>query len=166
MQRHHHNTEFIKRTHPITIVCDNVINAPNVGGILRIADAFGIKQVIFCGERIQFGKRMKKTSRSTENHVAHTIHKDVLQTVFDLKQANNFIIALEITANSKSLQDFRLSTEKPIVLIIGNENFGITEEVLQLADSVLHIDMYGHNSSMNVTQATSIALYEMTKQLK
>ena len=36
---------------------------------------------------------------------------------------------------------------------------------LRNGNHIIHIDMYGQNSSMNVVQATNIALYEMTKQL-
>ena len=52
-----------------------------------------------------------------------------------------------------------------MVLVIGDENFGISESILKQSDAVIHIDMFGHNSSMNVVQATNIALYEITKQL-
>ncbi|HCY81920.1 MAG TPA: RNA methyltransferase, partial [Xanthomarina gelatinilytica] len=45
------------------------------------------------------------------------------------------------------------------------ENFGISETVLTLSDAIIHINMFGQNSSMNVVQATSIALYEITKQV-
>ncbi len=37
--------------------------------------------------------------------------------------------------------------------------------ILQQVDAIVHINMFGNNSSMNVVQATSIALYEITKQL-
>jgi tRNA G18 (ribose-2'-O)-methylase SpoU len=53
-----------------------------------------------------------------------------------------------------------------MALIIGNENFGLSKTVLDQCHDVLHIEMYGQNSSMNVVQATSIALYELCKQLK
>ncbi|MEJ6791494.1 MAG: adenylyl-sulfate kinase, partial [Lacinutrix sp.] len=49
--------------------------------------------------------------------------------------------------------------------IIGDENFGISESILKQCDTTIHINMFGQNSSMNVVQATNIALYEITKQL-
>ena len=51
------------------------------------------------------------------------------------------------------------------MLVVGSERNGIQHEILTCADSVYHIPMYGQNSSMNVAQATSIALYEITKLL-
>ncbi|ARV08666.1 RNA methyltransferase [Winogradskyella sp. PC-19] len=166
MQLNHYNSTFKKQKFSITLVCDNVTNAPNIGSLLRISDALGVKELVFCGDNVQLGKRIKKTSRATEKYVSHKIQPDILEVVKDLKAKDNFIIALEITDSSISLNDFKLNTEQPITLIIGNESFGISEDILILTDATIHINMYGENTSMNVVQATSIALYEMTKQLK
>ena len=109
---------------------------------------------------------MKKTSRSTEKYVSHKVESDILQVVTSLKAKRYFIIALEITDSSTSLDDFTLNTNQPIALIIGNENIGVSEDILKLADEIVHIKMFGENTSMNVVQATSITLYELTKQLQ
>ncbi len=141
-------------------------NTPNIGSLFRISDALGVEELIFCGENLQLGKRMKKTSRSTEKYVSHKVESDILQVVTSLKAKRYFIIALEITDSSISLDDFLLNTNQPIALIIGNENIGVSEDILKLADEIVHIKMFGENTSMNVVQATSITLYELTKQLQ
>ena len=141
-------------------------NAPNIGSLLRISDALGVEELIFCGENSQLGKRMKKTSRSTEKYVSYKEESDILQVVTSLKAKRYFIIVLEITDSSISLDDFILNTNQPIALIIGNENVGVSEDILKLAGEIVHIKMFGENTSMNVVQATSITLYELTKQLQ
>ncbi len=141
-------------------------NAPNIGSLFRISDALGVEELIFCGENLQLGKRMKKTSRSTEKYVSYKEESDILQVVTSLKAKRYFIIALEITDSSISLDDFILNTNQPIALIIGNENVGVSEDILKLADEIVHIKMFGENTSMNVVQATSITLYELIKQLQ
>lgn len=166
MQLNHYNSTFKKQKFPITLICDNVTNAPNIGSLFRISDALGVEELIFCGENLQLGKRMKKTSRSTEKYVSHKVESDILQVVTSLKAKRYFIIALEITDSSISLDDFILNTNQPIALIIGNENVGVSEDILKLADEIVHIKMFGENTSMNVVQATSITLYELTKQLQ
>lgn len=166
MQLNHYNSTFKKQKFPITLICDNVTNAPNIGSLLRISDALGVEELIFCGENSQLGKRMKKTSRSTEKYVSHKVESDILQVVTSLKAKRYIIIALEITDSSISLDDFLLNTNQPIALIIGNENIGVSEDILKLADEIVHIKMFGENTSMNVVQATSIILYELTKQLQ
>lgn len=166
MQLNHYNSTFKKQKFHITLICDNVTNTPNIGSLFRISDALGVEELIFCGENLQLGKRMKKTSRSTEKYVSHKVESDILQVVTSLKSKRYFIIALEITDSSISLDDFILNTNQPIALIIGNENIGVSEDILKLADEIVHIKMFGENTSMNVVQATSITLYELTKQLQ
>lgn len=165
MQLTHYNTNFKKQTFPITLVCDHVTNAPNIGSLFRIADAFGIEKLILCGDHIPFGRKMTKTSRATEKVVRYEVVKSASKTVENLKNENYQIIALEITDASRAIHSFNFSKEKSIALIIGDENFGVSEDILKISDAIIHIDMFGQNSSMNVVQATNIALYEMTKQL-
>lgn len=161
----HYNTNFKKQKHAITVVCDNVTNAPNIGSLFRIADAFGIEELIFCGTNISIGKRITRTSRSTEKYVSFSISEQIELQIESLKTKNYYLIALEITENSQPLTAFKLDTNQPIALVLGDENFGISETILNQVDSVVHINMFGNNSSMNVVQATSISLYEITKQL-
>ncbi len=165
MQLTHYNTNFKKQTFPIILVCDNVTNAPNLGSLFRISDAFGIEKLILCGENITIGRKITKTSRSTEKVVIYEISKSASNVVTDLKNDGHQIISIEITNNSKPIHNFKFSAKKPIVLVIGDENFGVSETILNQSDATIHIDMFGDNSSMNVVHATNIALYEITKQL-
>ena len=165
MQLTHYNSKFNKQNHHITLVCDNISNAPNIGSLFRIADAFGIENIVFCGDNISLGRRMNKTSRSTEKYVNHEIESNINEVIKRLKTNNHHLIALEITENSTALSKFKLNLNQPIALILGDENFGVSEEILKQCDAIVHINMYGNNSSMNVAQAASICLYEITKQL-
>ncbi|HMC01791.1 MAG TPA: TrmH family RNA methyltransferase [Flavobacteriaceae bacterium] len=160
----HYNTNFNKRTFPIILVCDNITNAPNIGSLFRISDAFGIEKLILCGHDILLGRKMKKTSRATENVVNFEISENVLEVVKSFKNKEYRIVSLEITNTSKPIHEFKFSINKPIVLVVGDENFGVSEDILKLSDDIIHINMFGQNSSMNVVQATNIALYQITKQ--
>ncbi|GAB1858374.1 hypothetical protein MHTCC0001_32110 [Flavobacteriaceae bacterium MHTCC 0001] len=166
MQLTHYTTKFKKQKFPITLVCDNVTNAPNIGGLFRISDAFGIEKLILCGENIPLGRKMMKTSRATEKVVNFEIKPSAIEVINDIKSQNFQIIALEITTNSTTIDTIEFQKEEPVALIIGDENLGISEDILKLSDKVIHIEMFGQNSSMNVVQATNIALYEITKQLR
>ncbi|RZV63173.1 MAG: TrmH family RNA methyltransferase [Flavobacteriaceae bacterium] len=164
-QLSHHNTNFTKRTFPVTLVCDNVTNAPNIGSLFRIADAFGVEKLIFCGQDISLGRRMTKTSRSTENSVDFEVKEDVIEVCKELRIQGHAIISLEITDTSKPIHTFTFPKERPMAIFVGDENSGVSEEVLKLSDDIILINMFGQNSSMNVVQATNICLYEIVKQL-
>lgn len=165
MQLTHYNTNFTKHKFPIIVVSDNVTNAPNIGSLFRICDAFGVEKLILCGNSIPMGRKMTKTSRATEKSVNFEIHESALKVIQNLKSKNYQIIALEITDTSTPIHTFKFSKENPIAIVVGDENFGVSEAILKLSNTIIHIDMYGKNSSMNVVQATNIALYEITKQL-
>ncbi len=165
MQLTHYTSKFNQHTFPITLVCDNVTNAANVGSLFRTADAFGLEKVIFCGSPIPLSRKMTKTSRATEKYVNFEWQEHSAEVIKTLKASGHLIIALEITESSTPLSTFKIKTNQPIVLLIGDENFGVSETCLKMSDQIIHIDMFGQNSSMNVVQASSIILYELTKQL-
>ena len=164
MQLTHYNINFKPKTFPIILVCDNVTNALNIGSLFRICDAFGIEKLILCGD-VSLGRKITKTSRTTEKVVNYKICESASKVVQNLKNKKYQIISLEITDTSKPIHTIKFSKEKFIALIIGDENFGVSEGILKSSDAIIHIDMFGKNSSKNVVQATNIALYEMTKQL-
>ncbi len=165
MQLTHYENKFTPKNNPIVIVCDSVSNPYNIGGIFRAADAFGVQEVIFCGTEFTAKRKIAKTARATQKVVQHQVAAHAQNVIITLKEQGYCIIALEITTKSKPIETYNFKGKLPVVLLIGAENFGITEALLQLADATLHITMYGNNSSMNVMQATSIALFEITKQI-
>lgn len=165
MQLTHYNTNFQQRTFPIILVTDNVVSPSNLGSLLRLSDAFGIEKLVLCGTDVMISRKTLRTSRATEKTVNFELQDDVNQVIEHYKRNNYQIITLEITQNSHPLQSYTFKTDKPIVLVIGNENFGVSEPVLAHSDQVVHIQMFGKNSSMNVAQAANVALYEITKQL-
>ncbi|OIQ16575.1 MAG: RNA methyltransferase [Flavobacterium sp. MedPE-SWcel] len=165
-QLNHSETSFAKRTFPITLICDNISYQPNIGSIFRICEAFGVQNIIFVGEDIALTPRkINRTSRSTHLRVPHKVIESTNEVLEYLQQNDFEIIALEITDTSKSLQELALNNEKPIALIAGSEVNGISKELLQIAHQTTHITMYGENSSMNVVNAVSVALYDITSKI-
>jgi tRNA G18 (ribose-2'-O)-methylase SpoU len=155
MQLTHENTNFQKQSFPLTLVCDHIYFQQNIGSLFRIGEAFGIEKIIFIGKDIPLTPRkINKTSRST--------HLQVPYTVFEETE----IIALEIADTSKPINEVKVLKNHKIALLIGSEIAGVNESLLATANQITHINMYGSNSSMNVVQAASIALYEITNRLK
>lgn len=165
-QLQHNNKRFVKKQFPITLICDRVNSPANIGSIFRIADSFGIEQIYFCGEDITvISKRMQRTARSTHELIPYEQTESIVDTVQLLASRGYTLLALEITDTSIPVSEYTSTPEEKIALIIGEENFGVSDEVLELVQQSVHIPMYGNNSSMNVATATGIALYEITKQL-
>lgn len=164
-QLNHYNTDFKEQKFPITVVCDEVYFQQNIGSIFRICDAFGVESIIFTGEHFILSERkVNKTSRNTHKTVLFEVIKDKNEVIRKLQENDFQIMALEITDSSTPIDKIEI-TNKPIILIIGSEIYGVSKELLALANITTHIPMFGKNSSMNVANSLSISLYEITKQL-
>ncbi|TDO95700.1 TrmH family RNA methyltransferase [Flavobacterium sp. 245] len=163
MQLTHKENQFERKTFPITLVCDHIYFQQNIGSLFRISEAFGVENIIFLGKDIPLTPRkINKTSRSTHLHVPHTVIEETSALITYLLENSFEIISLEITSNSKPLKEVIIPDNQKIALIIGNEINGISDELLQISHQIVHINMFGKNSSMNVVQAASITLYEFT----
>ena len=167
MQLNHESVSFQNQEFPIILVCDHINFQPNIGSLFRISEAFGIEKILFLGIGNQMNPRkINKTSRNTHLHVPHELI-ETKEVVSDYLIANDFeIIALEITSNSKPLGEVKIPKNKKIALLIGNEIDGISDYFLKKSHQIAHIEMFGKNSSMNVVQATGIALYELTRKMR
>ena len=166
MQLTHEENQFKQTQFPITLVCDNIYFQQNIGSLFRISEAFGIEKIIFLGKDIPLNPRkINKTSRSTHLHIPYSVIEEN-NALIDYLQENNYeIISLEITSSSKTLKEVVLPANKKIALILGSEIDGVSEELLAISNQIVHINMFGKNSSMNVVQAASIALYEFTSKM-
>ena len=115
---------------------------------------------------LELNKKTWNSSSATEKVVDFKQVENTVCEIKNYKEAGYRVIALEITEESVPLYKLKNDNNQHTVLIVGSERHGITKELLDLSDEVYHIEMYGQNSSMNVVQATSIALYEITNKLK
>lgn len=163
LQLNHEQKRFSEKKFPITLICDRIYFQDNIGSIFRISEAFGVEKIIFIGENLPLNPRkINRTSRSTHLMIPYEIIEN--ENSFIEQLSHYEIIALEITSDSQAIQNINLSGKK-IALLIGNEISGISENLLKIANQTVHIEMFGKNSSMNVVQATGIALFEITKKL-
>ena len=166
----HENHKTSSITFPLHIVASDINSPLNIGSLFRLCDALGIEKLYLCGSSATPpGTKINKTSRSTEKYVDYESGLDAATLITRLKNENFIIIALEISSTSLALNDSefisRLDKDKPVCLVLGSEKSGISDELLALTDMTTHIPMFGHNSSMNVISAASIASYCIINQL-
>lgn len=163
-QLDHSTHSVLKEKFPIVIVADNITGEANIGSIFRLADAFHIEEIIFTGTPINIkSNRLKRTARNTFETVSYRFEEEILPVIQQYTENEYSSLALEITSDSIALEEYKFVENSKILLVIGNERHGISTSVLQAIPTKLHITMYGTNSSMNVSQATGIALYEFSK---
>ena len=149
------HAEFKREIHHLDIVvfCDALESPANIGGVLRLADAFGVSQVIFFEGLNSLSTRSKSVARGTQKIVNYSFLSDYQ---FDEREW----FCLELTSSSIPLKQYKLKSNK-VGVIIGNENKGVRDLFLKRFCSY-HINMFGYNSSMNVINALSGALFHLT----
>lgn len=161
----HYDIQNKQKQFPITIVCDAIRTPENIGMCFRIAESFGVSKIYLHENSPSTENRhVKRTARNTINQIEHVVYTSFDDLMHQLKEEGNTILGIEITDKSIDIQDFNFKNHEKIVLLLGSERNGI--EGIQNVDHTVSIPMYGRNSSMNVIHSLSIALYEVTNQLK
>ncbi|GAA0870973.1 hypothetical protein GCM10009117_01180 [Gangjinia marincola] len=165
-QLSHKQVLFKKVTYSLSLLTDRISSPSNLGGIFRSSDAFGIDKLYLFSENINLSTpRFLKASRNTERAVNYQCIKDPLIVINDHKDEGYLILGLEITRKSIPIQDLTLPPNQKVLLVAGSEQYGVSPEILALVDHTIHIEMMGQNSSMNVTNALSVAFYSITQKL-
>ena len=166
-QLSHEQVSRSKAPYSLKMVCDGVSGPANIGSLFRLADAFGVQEIVFGNSSPKFDSdRMKRTSRGADQWINYRSVEDLVGFLSAEQGSGSELIALEITQDSAPIRQLKIvDHNRPIVLIIGAENRGVSPEVLQLPGlSVFHLPLYGRNSSINVAQAAAVALYHITEQ--
>ena len=150
----------------VTIVCDNLRSAHNVGALYRTADGFEMEHIHLCGITVTPpNNEIHKSALGAEFTIPWTYWEKTISCIGFLRNEGYLIFALEQTDNSISLPSLPDFGEKPIALVLGNEVKGVASDVLNSCDAALEIPMRGTKHSFNVSIAAGIALWELFKKL-
>lgn len=158
----------------IIVIAHNIRSTHNVGAILRTCDGLGIEHVLFSGytpyPRQKRDKRLPhladkitrdihKTALGAEVSVKHTPINALDEALAKLKKDGYRIVGLEQNSHSVPLPSFE--PQQKIALLLGEERFGLTPELITYCDDLVEIPMFGDKESFNVSVAAGIALYHL-----
>jgi tRNA G18 (ribose-2'-O)-methylase SpoU len=145
---------------PIVFVLDNVKDTFNVGALFRVADAVAAEKVYLCGQTpTPPNPRIHKAAVGTEQWVPWEHRADIVKLIAELKTQEKTIIAVEQHPRSVSYAELR--AQLPAALIVGHETRGISEKVLELADVIVELPMYGVTRSLTVAAAAAVVAYKL-----
>lgn len=156
------------RQSDIILVLEDLHDPHNAGAILRTCDGLGIQRVYFIFEKEEEynPKKIGKASSSSANKwLDFKIFTSTRTCLRDLKKDGYTIVATAVTDRAESLLTAKFP-EKKIAILVGNEHRGLSEVARHLADRIIMIPMTGFVQSLNVSVATAIVLWEITKQRK
>ena len=159
----------------IILFLDNVRSAHNVGSMLRTAEGLGLKRVIASGispyprqssdPRLPHviasaEKKLAKTALGAE-HLLQVDHvPDSIYALRALKKDGYRLVGLEQSPHALDLRNYKIKHQ--MVLVVGNENSGLEQDVQKLMDELVSIPMTGEKESFNVAAAAAMALYRLT----
>ena len=146
------------RRHPLALLFDGVADARNIGALFRLADAANVSRVFLYREPdFQINQKMVRVSRSTIEYVPFTVVKDENHLKEILSEYSP--IVLDYTDRSTAYTKFSYPPNP--LLVIGNEQRGTSDELMELVADHIHLPMLGVKTSMNVACAASIAVYHV-----
>ncbi len=146
------------------LILPNIRSGHNVGAMFRTADGCGVNKIYLVGYTpCPPHTQVDKVSLGAEKVVPWEHYKQTTRLLKKLKSEGYKIVGLEKTKNSVSIYTWQ--PEAPIALIVGNEKTGITKNILQYCDAVVHLPMAGIKKSLNVSIAGGVAMYEISHKL-
>ncbi len=148
----------------VVLLLDDVYDTFNVGGMYRVADAAGVGAIYHCGDTpIPPDPKIARSSVGLYQYLHWEHRKDIMQLLEELKKAGYQIVSLE--QSDVAVNYFEATYKGPVALVVGNESFGVKDEVVKASDLVVELPMHGVNKSLNVVVATGIVLYEIHRKL-
>jgi 23S rRNA (guanosine2251-2'-O)-methyltransferase len=146
----------------LLLALDGVEDPQNLGALLRVADGAGVDGVILTERRsAPLSPAAVKASAGAAEHLRIARVVNLVRALEDLKRNNLWIIGLD-ERGATEYDQFDMTGN--CVLVLGREGAGLHELVRRTCDHLLRIPMAGGVSSLNVSAAGAVVLYEAFRQ--
>lgn len=160
---HYWKTEAIKadldsKRHNFGALVSNVLNDFNIGSVIRNANAFLAREVIIYG-RGAWDRRGSVGTHLYSNLRHVKVTDDLAAAISGYR-----VVGFDNVPGSKPVEDFAWDGDKPYLMIFGQEQTGVPEELLSVCHDVLYIKQYGSVRSLNVGCASAIAMYDYCRK--
>lgn len=144
------------------LLCDKLQDPGNLGTIIRTAHAAGVSGIILTKGTVDiYNDKVMRSTMGSMFYIPIIYDDSDYSYIRSLKNKGYKIVATSLE-DSKSLYNEDLTGK--VILTVGNEGNGVSEEVFQMADIKVRIPMPGGAESLNVGIATSIIIYEKLRQ--
>lgn len=153
---------FEKGTDPLVVILDRITDVRNFGAIARTAECLGA-QALVVPERgaAPLNADALKTSAGALQILPVCREKNLKNSIRFLKDSGFKVVGCTEKGTAPL---YAASLSGPMTVILGSEEDGISPEYLKLCDERLLIPMLGQVSSLNVSVAAGMILYEVVRQ--
>lgn len=150
--------DLAKKARPFHVAVENWQYDMNIGTVVRCANAFGAKAVHIVGKR----SWNRRGAMVTDRYVDIQYHEDA-QALADWCEANDVaLIGVDLVPGSQSIIDTALPEAS--MLVFGQEGPGLTPEMIEAAEVVVHLPQQGSTRSINAGVAAGTAMMMWTAQ--
>ena len=147
--------------HPFLLVVESIEKPGNLGTILRSADAAGVDGVIVCDAVTDvFNPNVVRSSTGVLFSVPVVVADSVAVHAFLREKGIRMVATTPDTPNVYT----KIDLCGPLAIIMGSEQYGLSEFWLKESDLLVRIPMAGQADSLNVAMATIITLFEAVRQ--
>jgi 23S rRNA (guanosine2251-2'-O)-methyltransferase len=153
---------FEKGIVPLILILDQITDVRNFGAIVRSAECAGVHTIIIPEKGMaRIGADAIKTSAGALHHLPICKSDNLPKTINFLKDSGIKIIAATEKAKKLFTQtDMNL----PVGIVMGSEETGISQQIIQLTDEQVKIPIFGKIDSLNVSVAAALIIYEAVRQ--
>ncbi len=141
----------------VTIVLDQVRSPYNVGSVLRLIDNFGFRRLVHNSEWLRLDHpQLCKSARGCQKWIPVELKQDLVDW---LNVEALPVIGLETSPQAIDIEAWE--PQSPCIIVIGNEVYGIANELRNCCKTLIKIPMFGFKKSMNLHHALAIAGYRI-----
>ena len=147
---------------PFILILDGVTDPHNLGAILRSADAAGVHAVVAPKDRsVKLTSVVRKVACGAAESVPFITVTNLARTLRELQDAGVWIVG---TAGETETLVYDADLKGPLAIVLGAEGEGLRRLTRETCDSLVKIPMFGTVSSLNVSVAAGICLFEAVRQ--
>jgi tRNA G18 (ribose-2'-O)-methylase SpoU len=147
-----------RRRHPFHLAVENWTRDPNIGAVVRSANAFMAAAVHIVGRR-----RWNRRGAMMTERYQHVRHHDTLSGLVEWARTEGLpILGIDNLPGSRPIHAAELPAA--CVLLLGQEGPGLSEEARGCVSDVLSIPQFGSTRSINASAAAAVAMYEWCRR--
>jgi 23S rRNA (guanosine2251-2'-O)-methyltransferase len=146
----------------LLLVLDGVTDPHNLGACMRTAEAAGVHAVVVPRDNsVGMNSTVRKVAVGAADLLPLVVVTNLARTLRQLQQAGVWVIG---TAGEATTSLYQTQLKTPMALIMGAEGGGMRRLTKEHCDELIAIPMQGETSSLNVSVATGVCLFEVLRQ--
>ena len=147
---------------PFLLILDRVSDVRNFGAIARTAECVGVDAIIIPQKgSASVNADAVKTSTGALYNIPVCKEPNLRKVFQYLKQSG-----IQIVSATEKASDFIYEADYavPTAIVMGSEEVGISDDLIKISDHIVKLPMFGKTSSLNVSVACGVFLYEVVRQ--